>query len=1098
MRRRSCALWLLCVLAWGAACALAQLVGHAPTQRHTALEPVRTSDLELSNIALVTAVDGSLHGVDRTSGRPLWKLHADAGANITGHGALDALARPLVFATYGAQQHSFDQVLRDAVDTGDTHTLHALRTTGIYIVEPSSRGELYVLRMEGDAPAGARRPHLERLPLTLPELVDLSPFSFSSDDTRIFVAHKHTHLVELNVFSGTVGAVFESGAAAHTAAPRSQCAGGGERDSAARMLGTDASESPWVYIGRTDYTLTVHVQDHPEATQSLSYSVYAPNHADRDIELLWNRLPQPVDDHALLAAPDDGGGVVCYRIAPQRRSWKGSSPPPLPPVQWRRTFEATAVDVFDVVFAPPRTAAGHAPLLRPVVVPHAPTRLLHLLEQQAQAARPSTYLGVGAGGSLFALGRSQYPLVAHAAHASITDVAEPAPRRPGSSHPLHQWIGGYDVASVPDARHVPLLESGRGPTTGTLPGATLPPPEGVLGSVRAWLPQATKLNLARLLGLLLVLGVLVRGYAVIRRDRAPLILDASVLRFEGEPTGKSEALAGQGEVPVDGAATPSRPATPGGTPEVGDDSINARRRRRRRGRRAGAAVLARTGGRQGGDDEGEGDSLDTSVDGGRVASGSRDAVPEESTKSDEKPAAAAAVAAAGAAAAAVPGTDAAAAEPNAPPPPPTDGPLGLCLSEEVLGYGSSGTVVFRGTFQGRAVAVKRLLRDFVQMASKEVSLLQSADNHPNVIRYFYQELTPNFLFIALEQCPASLADLVERPLEHSALAPLLEPRQAFRQITAGLQHLHSLSIVHRDIKPQNILVTQTAQGRLRMLLSDFGLSKRIDSVAQNSFSQTVNQPGGTAGWRAPEVLRGDLSLNALVPPGEGDERARLTRAVDIFSLGCVTYYMFTRGGHPFGAQYEREMNILRREANLDALRETGEESAEVHALILSMIQYEAQLRPSAAQVARHPFFWSAQQRISFLQDVSDRIETLERDPPAPALVLLETNAAAVVGSDWRRRFDRPFLDDLGKFRKYDGASVQDLLRAFRNKKHHFQDMAPQLKKQLSPMPEGFLHYFACRFPLLFMHVYEALEQLPVLRSEPMFRGYYEDRDAADT
>ena len=100
--------------------------------------------------------------------------------------------------------------------------------------------------------------------------------------------------------------------------------------------------------------------------------------------------------------------------------------------------------------------------------------------------------------------------------------------------------------------------------------------------------------------------------------------------------------------------------------------------------------------------------------------------------------------------------------------------------------------MFRGTFQGRAVAVKRLLRDFVHLASKEVSLLQSADNHPNVIRYYCQELTPNFLYIALEECPASLADLIERPLDHTELASLLEPRQAFKQITAGLV----LSLIH--------------------------------------------------------------------------------------------------------------------------------------------------------------------------------------------------------------------------------------------------------------------------------------------------------------
>lgn len=227
------------------------------------------------------------------------------------------------------------------------------------------------------------------------------------------------------------------------------------------------------------------------------------------------------------------------------------------------------------------------------------------------------------------------------------------------------------------------------------------------------------------------------------------------------------------------------------------------------------------------------------------------------------------------------------------------------------GYGSSGTVVFKGKFQSRLVAVKRLLVDFVHLASQEISLLESADDHPNVIRYFYKEQTGNFLFIALELCPASLADIVERPDEWQELAVKLEPKKAVAQIASGLRHLHGLSIVHRDIKPQNILVSYTnphspASSSLKMMLSDFGLSKRLDSVAQSSFSQTMHHPGGTAGWRAPEILRGDVSLedgastssslsslNAAKMASNGTgtcrkEKTRLTRAVDIFALGCLT------------------------------------------------------------------------------------------------------------------------------------------------------------------------------------------------------------------
>jgi hypothetical protein len=81
----------------------------------------------------------------------------------------------------------------------------------------------------------------------------------------------------------------------------------------------------------------------------------------------------------------------------------------------------------------------------------------------------------------------------------------------------------------------------------------------------------------------------------------------------------------------------------------------------------------------------------------------------------------------------------------------------------------------------------------------------------------------------------------------------------------------------------------------------------------------------------------------------------------------------------------------------------------------------------------HPFFWNPGRRLAFLQDASDRFEIMERDPREPGLVALETGAAGIVGTDWQRKLDKMFIDNLGKFRKYDVKSVQDLLRALRNK-----------------------------------------------------------------
>lgn len=113
------------------------------------------------------------------------------------------------------------------------------------------------------------------------------------------------------------------------------------------------------------------------------------------------------------------------------------------------------------------------------------------------------------------------------------------------------------------------------------------------------------------------------------------------------------------------------------------------------------------------------------------------------------------------------------------------------------------------------------------------------------------------------------------------------------QVTAGLTHLHSLGIVHRDIKPKNILIfvppkpssSSSFSTRPQVKLADFGISKILKD-GKNDFTNTnVTDPSGTRGWISPEQY----------------DSTRFGFKVDIFSLGCILGYTLSGGTkHPFG------------------------------------------------------------------------------------------------------------------------------------------------------------------------------------------------------
>jgi len=222
-------------------------------------------------------------------------------------------------------------------------------------------------------------------------------------------------------------------------------------------------------------------------------------------------------------------------------------------------------------------------------------------------------------------------------------------------------------------------------------------------------------------------------------------------------------------------------------------------------------------------------------------------------------------------------------------------PPWLILKKELqltsrLGDGAMGEV-FEGEYKGKPVAVKTLHEQFEEGSQEYIDMIQEVNiisrnyknpsqMHPNIIRFIGVCLQDKVPLLVMELMGGgTLNDMMNRKSVQSFNKRYRPPREDMlrwsTQLMQGVSHLHTAGIIHRDIKPHNLMLTADEK---TLKLGDFGNSKSTKSSEQGD-TQMMTGKTGTLRYMAPEVY--------LVVRHTYDEK------VDIYSCAMIFWFLCT-------------------------------------------------------------------------------------------------------------------------------------------------------------------------------------------------------------
>ena len=275
-----------------------------------------------------------------------------------------------------------------------------------------------------------------------------------------------------------------------------------------------------------------------------------------------------------------------------------------------------------------------------------------------------------------------------------------------------------------------------------------------------------------------------------------------------------------------------------------------------------------------------------------------------------------------------------------------------------LGRGGMGVVYLAQDMKlGRRVALKTLTPD---RQRKQNSMMRfereartfAAIRHPHIANLYEFSDEGDYAFLALEYIEGT--DLETERRRRRKWTPV-EVARIIRSLADALDHTHSKGILHRDIKPGNILIEHSTN---RVVLTDFGLAKGNNDITLTASGYAV----GTPAYMAPEQISDQFNSR---PDGRAD----------LFALGTVAYEMLT-GRHPFiGADDMATMRaIVQKQAQ--SMRELDATiPSELEKVILQVLEKSPDKRPATGKVLA--------QALDEYLDIASGKARVSPVPPAP-------------------------------------------------------------------------------------------------------------------